>query len=277
MPRTWATLATLIPASILIVGSDALASAEVCIKPDGKVHVISNMIYYGAMAQKNASGCSLEISRMFNSAGGSVVINGKRYPVAFDISYQVVSERDAFKSMSINERVTNNYVRIEAKAMNEPDGRSNHNLSLNCGFYSDADALGTSTTCAHEYAHGLGLLHYDERKGGSYVIKGQPGIMAARGTWVDGPYQWDPKARQGAAGGTINPAKRQVLAQDITDLGLEKLKFDSSGCAKLGRTQSYGYDSQGKVVGDANQLINSFEYFWDVVTGLTAPVHTCPK
>lgn len=253
------------------------ASAEVCIKPDGKVHVTSNMIYYGGKAQKNAASCSNEISRMFNSAGGSVVIGGRRYPVAFDISYQIVGEREALKSMSINQRVTNNYVRVESKAMNETDGRSNHNLSLNCGFYSDADALGTSTTCAHEYAHGLGLIHYDERKGGSHIIKGQPGIMAARGTWVDGPYQWDIKASQGGPGGTINPAKRQVLAQDITDLGLDKLKFDSSGCAKLGSTQSYGYDAQGKVVGDPYSVVNALGYFWDVVNDLTAPVYVCPK
>ena len=88
-----------------------------------------------------------------------------------------------------------------------------------------------SLTAAHEYGHTIGLDHpavLDIRG------QGQPGIMYPRGTWVDPPYQWDPSVAPGTVGGTLNPATRRVLASDILDLGLHRLRFDRGGRAVLG-------------------------------------------
>lgn len=58
--------------------------------------------------------------------------------------------------------------------------------------------------------------------------------MNARGTIVDPQYQYDPKAKPGEKGGTINPDKRKVTQQDINYLNLDKLKYDKNGKANLG-------------------------------------------
>jgi hypothetical protein len=64
--------------------------------------------------------------------------------------------------------------------------------------------------------------------------QGQPGMMNARGTIVDPQYQYDPNAKPGAPGGTLNPDKRQVTQQDINYLNLDKLKYDQNDKAQLG-------------------------------------------
>lgn len=258
---------------MFILPLKGFSSARVC-KVNGKLVIYSNMIFYGTKASDStASKCANEIHNMFNSPNMVMKIDGKSYPINFQISYQVESESDALKSISINTRVSNNYVRLEEKANNETDGRSNHNLSGNCGFYAIKDGLGSSTTCAHEYAHGLGLSHYNDRKSGAGKDgdlrgTGVPGIMAARGFIVDKEYQYNPNANPGAAGGTINPINRKVLPRDIKDLELDKLKFDSDGCANLGNISGKGYKKNGAIsTGEGSALWNGINYLYDSYQG----------
>lgn len=94
-----------------------------------------------------------------------------------------------------------------------------------------------STTEAHEFGHGWGAVQ--GTADGHPVDRdlrgdGQPGIMNARGTIVDPQYQYDPKAKPGEKGGTLNPDKRKVTQQDINYLNLDKLKYDKNGKANLG-------------------------------------------
>lgn len=256
----------------------AIASARVCIRGN-ELEVYSNLIFYGAKAKAAASPCANEIFRMFNQPKVNLKVNGKALRVKFKISYQVEKEEAVYSSVNINSRVENNYIRVEDKAFNEPNGRSNHNLKSNCGYYAYSDDLGSSTTCAHEYAHGLGLIHYNERKSG-YGSKGdlrgqgKPGIMAARGFLVDSQYQWDPKAVAGKAGGTIRPVNREVRAQDILDLDLTKLKFDKYGCAPLGKIEGYAYTREGKQTkGDQSYLADAVNYVGKILSGkVEAPV-----
>jgi hypothetical protein len=65
---------------------------------------------------------------------------------------------------------------------------------------------------------------------------------AARGTLVDPQYQWNPSAKPGEAGGTLQPEKRKVTPKDIQSLGLDKLKFDNNGKAKLGTLTNTFHD-----------------------------------
>lgn len=248
------------------------ASARVCIIGD-KLEVYSNLIFYGDKAKANGPACAKEISRLFNEPSVTLNIRGKKRKVKFKISYQVEDEKAVFSSVNINSRVSNNYIRIEEKANNEKNGRSNHNLAANCGFYSKADDLGSSTTCAHEFAHGLGLIHYDERKSGygsnkDIRGKGVPGIMAARGFYVDPKYQYNPKAKVGASGGTINPVHRRVRVEDIHDLNLASLEFDEYGCADLGKVSNIAYTKDGKQTKSENSYFtDALDYFSKGLSG----------
>lgn len=257
---------------------ELLASARVCIKGN-ELEVYSNLIFYGGKAQSTARSCANEIFKMFNQPKVKLRVKGKTLNVKFKISYQVETEEAVFSSVNINTRVENNYIRVEDKAHNEPNGRSNHNLKSNCGFYAHADDLGSSTTCAHEYAHGLGLIHYNERKtgygsNGDLRGKGKPGIMAARGFLVDSPYQWNPKARAGEAGGTIMPVNREVRTEDILDLDLSKLSFDKYGCAPLGKIDGFAYTKNGKQTkGGQSYLSDAVNYVGKILSGnVTEPV-----
>ncbi len=238
----------------ILVSWVTYGSAKVCIK-NGTIEVSSELKFYG---NKNKLGpaCAEEISRMFNEPTGQIAIAGKKFKVKFKISYQLITEKEAFGSSSINTRPENNYIRIEDKAYNEEFGRSNNEIGQNCGFYGEADGLGKTTTCAHEYAHGLGLTHYNSRPenknkplhGKDLRGKGRPGIMAARGFLVDPDYQYDPKSKAGAKNGTINPSTRKVLWQDMLDLKLESLNYDEHGCAYLGRATNTTYQGDGSTL-----------------------------
>lgn len=239
--------------SAIMLSAQAYGSAKVCKKGDDLI-VKAELKFYGKQKDLGPK-CAQEIFNMFNAPNSKVKVGDKTFNVKFEISHQEIDENEAYGSSTINKRIENNYIRIEDKAYNEPNGRSNNEIYQNCGFYSGADGLGTSTTCTHEFAHGLGLLHYNDRaenknkpmKGADLRGQGQPGIMAARGFIVDQEYQWNKTAQAGAAGGTINPSLRKVNNQDILDLHLERLSYDSDGCAKLGRATNTVYKGDGSM------------------------------
>ncbi|PIP89778.1 MAG: hypothetical protein COW01_07920 [Bdellovibrionales bacterium CG12_big_fil_rev_8_21_14_0_65_38_15] len=255
-------------------------SAKVCLV-DNEIEIKSNLIFYGSKADRSiAQKCAFEISKMFNSPQSKVKIGGKEFKVKFKISYQVESEKNVFKSVNINQRVENNYIRIEDEAYNNDWKRSNQVLSGNTGFFSTKDGLGDSTTCAHEYAHGLGLDHYDER--GIEFSKnlrgdGQPGIMASRGYLVDPQFQYDPNARAGQAGGTLNPALRKVIPQDIVDLQLDRLNFNPyNGCSQLGKVSGFAYTKDGESKsGNSWYLFDAFDHLISSIRGNESQPTTC--
>lgn len=257
-----------------------LASAKVCVE-GSELKVYSNLIFYGSKAQSSGAACAKEIHNMFNAPNTIINVGGKDLKVKFEVSYQIENEDTAIASININKRVENNYIRIEEKAENQEWGRSNHILGGNCGFYAFVDKLGSSTTCAHEFAHGLGLEHYNERDDNGYGHngdlrgKGAPGIMAARGFIVDKEYQYNINASPGQAGGTINPKNRVVRSEDIEDLNLETLNFDDDGCAPLGTVTGFGYESDGDVTTGNNWYVfDALNYINNSLLGnLSEPIY----
>jgi len=197
-------------------------------KETGNVIVSANLIFYGSQATpKTAQAITNEIQTLYNAVGATVSSNGKNYDVKFNVTFQVVSEKQAQQLASGNTDIKNNFVEIsESNEM----GRSFMDLGGNSGSFVTTDNLGTSTTASHEYGHGLGLEHSSSDQRG----KGQPDIMAARGTLVDPKFQYNPSARANSPGGTINPALRKVTQQNIQDI-FRGVTFDRNGKVNIGR------------------------------------------
>ena len=128
-----------------------------------------------------------------------------------------------------------NFIQIINKT-NAGDRSYYEGLGSRNGVFYTSDALGTSTTAAHEFGHGLMLDHNDGDQRNAAV----PGIMFARGTLVRSEFQWDPRAAAGAAGGTINPQYRKVRSVDIQAIPVSSVRnklSKSVGCLGDGKAK----------------------------------------
>jgi hypothetical protein len=219
-------------------------SGEVSINKETKtITVTSHFIFYGSKASPElAKQSAKDIQDKWNAAAGKVMIDGVEYKVNFVITGEHKPGLTP-DEVAKNTDIKNNYIKVEENT-NLPtkgsymDGTSKDDPSSNTGFWKYSEISGEkSTTEAHEAGHGYGLDHPKEGADGIIRVPGKEGqsIMNPRGTYVDKEYQWDPSAKQGEYGGTLNPGKRNVTQKDIDNLGLGKLKFDDKGKAKLGK------------------------------------------
>lgn len=192
----------------------------------------SVIVIYGDAATKELSiQIANDIGKHWNEPNASVKINGDMYNVRFEIDGVYEPNLDPEK-VWYNDNPRYNFFRVETFAAGNisfVDG-----IGCNTGYFKLDNLVQTSTTPAHEYGHTLGLLHP-----AILDIRGQetPGIMYPRGTIVDPPFQYDPNAKAGGAGGTMNPVHRKVLASDIDSLKLHKLYF-TNGKAVVGEFSS---------------------------------------
>lgn len=115
-------------------------------------------------------------------------------------------------------------------------------LGSNTGYFKLANLKQTATTVAHEYGHTLGLDHPNNL---DIRGKGAPGIMYPRGTLCDPQFQYDPNAKPGEKGGTLDPQWRRVLQADVDGLSLNKLRFDEDGKAVVGGFSSLYHAKHG--------------------------------
>jgi hypothetical protein len=183
----------------------------------GNIHIYSNILCYGDEADEQlAQLIGEEIESMWNEPKGQVLLEGKLYTVSFYIHAFLcagITREDVVR----NKNPRNNYFRIEdysKRHVSYVDG-----VGSNTGYMKRDNLYVGSTTAAHEYGHTLGLDHpkiLDIRG------QGRPSIMYPRGTLVDAEFQYDPQAKPGETGGTINPACRRVMPQNIDELRLEE-------------------------------------------------------
>ena len=197
----------------------------------------SVFFFYGDAANEELSiQIAKDIADYWNLANGKVVIKRKVFDLIFNI--EGIWERALTPGVVYeNTNPRNNYFRVEEYV--------NGNISFvdeinsNTGYFKLENLLYNSTTAAHEYGHTIGLLHppnLDIRG------KGIPGIMYPRGTLVDPEFQYVPDAVPGQNGGTLNPYTRKVLQEDINNLKLDRLDFNSRGFAIAGDFTSVWHD-----------------------------------
>lgn len=201
------------------------------------MNVHATFLFYGnAASQHLAEQVSIDVSNHWNEPNGTVWINGSRYRVNFVIQGKYNPDLTDLEVIA-NINPQHNYFRIESFAagnISYVDG-----INSNTGYFKLDNLLNNSTTAAHEFGHTIGLDHPEviDIRG-----KGIPGIMYPRGTLVDPAFQYDPTARPGEKGGTLNPFFRKVLQQDIDGLQLHKLNFSETGHAILGGFSSVWHE-----------------------------------
>lgn len=161
-----------------------------------------------------------EIEEMWNQPRGIVRLSNRNYTLLFEISAECSPQIEPLEIVS-NTDPRRNFFRIEEKAVGNisfVDG-----LGCNTGYFQADNLYEGSTTAAHEFGHTIGLDHPS-----TIDIRGQgrPGIMYPRGTLVDPPYQYDPNIEAGLPGGTMHPMHRRVLQTDISDLKINRLRFN---------------------------------------------------
>ncbi len=214
-----------------VIDPDGRSGEPVINQKTKTITVSSNLIIYGGSASAAlAKSTAKDIQDKWNAAGGKVNIGGVSYKVKFAVTGTY--NKDLTKEdVSKNTDIKNNYIRVEetvAGNISYMDGAGS-----NSGYFKLGNIQGDgSTTEAHEFGHGYGLDHPED---GDLRGEGQPGIMNPRGSIVDPEFQYNPKAKPGEGGGTINPEKRKVTQKDIDNLGLDKIQYDKNGKGKLGK------------------------------------------
>jgi len=207
-----------------------------------RIIIHSAIFFYGSGASDALSvEIAKDIADHWNEPNAVIAIGGKTYQVIFDI--EGIWATSLIPEMVFeNTNPRNNYFRVEAYAgtgfnnVSSVDG-----LGSNTGYFKLDNLLNHSTTAAHEYGHTLGLDHpkiLDIRG------RGVPGIMYPRGTIVDPPFQYNPAAKPGEPGATMNPFTRKVLQQDIESLRLHRLRFNREGFAVLGDFSSVWHEAR---------------------------------
>jgi RHS repeat-associated protein len=220
---------------IKMIDPDGCSGEVVIDKQNRVITVTSNLVLYGSSASAAlATSTARNIQNQWNASNGTVSMGGADYRMKFVVNGSYNSDLKA-SDITGNKDIKNNYFKVVESGVpiSSADGvGSNTGVFLLGNISKDG-----STTESHEMGHTWGAV-----KGtadGHPVDKdlrgqGQPGMMNARGTIVDPQYQYDPNAKPGAPGGTLNPDKRQVTQQDINYLNLDKLKYDQNDKAQLG-------------------------------------------
>lgn len=203
---------------------------EVTIDTVSRQLLIHSIFYfYGDAASGDiAAKIARDIESYWNAPDASVKIRNTLYKVNFRIEAHHAPGLDPEK-VWYNDDPRLNFFRIEDFASGNisfVDG-----LNSNTGYFLLSNVRDSATTAPHEYGHTIGLDHPQVLD-----IRGQsvPGIMYPRGTICDPSFQYDPNAKPGEKGGTLDPRHRQVLPSDVADLKLSRLSFNENGRAILG-------------------------------------------
>lgn len=213
--------------------------------PDGQIKISACLLLYGSEASHDIGAQIIEeINSMYNAPAAKTTVLNQEMQVVFDISYELISTSKAARIASMNNDYRYNFIRIESENQIRRSFMG-FGLGDNSGHWLTTDQLGTSTTAAHEFGHCLGLDHpanADFRGSSS-----PPPIMAARGSLVDPQYQWNPLAKAGEYGGTMNPKYRKVTKEEI-ELILEGLNFEQTQTYYVGYLSNNMFDQGGRVV-----------------------------
>jgi len=222
-----------------------MAAIASLIPDKNQVLISSKLFLYGSEANQKIGELIIEeINRMYNEPNVTINLNSRFLKVVFKIDYEIISSISALEMTMTNTDFQNNFIRIESENFITRSFMG-FGLGDNSGHWLTTDNLGNSTTAAHEFGHSLGLDHPEnpDFRGSS----SPPPIMAARGSLVDPKYQWDPNAKAGEYGGTMNPMYRKVSREEI-EMIVEGLAFKETDTYYIGYLSNKLFNKQGAVV-----------------------------
>lgn len=193
-------------------------------------------LYGDAASEAIAQKIALDIESFWNEPDASVKMKNDFYKVRFRIEAHYSPTLNP-ELVWYNDDPRLNFFRIELMAngnISFVDG-----LNSNTGYFQLDNVRDSATTAPHEYGHTLGLDHPH-----LLDIRGHatPGIMYPRGTICDPPFQYDPHAKPGEKGGTLDPRRRRVLPSDVEALKLSRLSFNENGKAMVGGFSSFYHE-----------------------------------
>jgi hypothetical protein len=218
-------------------------AAIVNVQPDkSRIEILSNLYLYGSEATDEIGNKIIqEINRMYNEPVVYVQVNGLQMKVLFTIGFKIISTNEARLRAAVNFNYKNNFIRIESEN-HITRSFMGYGLGDNAGHWLISDNLGSSTTAAHEFGHSLGLDHPANLDFRGSV--NPPPIMAPRGSLVNPEYQWEPTAKAGEFGGTMNPKYRKVTSDEVL-LILKGLSFENQQNHYLGQLSNTLFDKTG--------------------------------
>ena len=189
-----------------------------------QIYIQSHFFLYGnALSETIRADMQEEMNTLWNQPRALVWLHSTPYLVNFQVEVFLKSTLVENEVLT-NTHPRNNYFRVEEFVKGNisfVDG-----IGCNTGMFKLENLYKGSTTASHEFGHTLGLVHPSDL---DIRGKGKPGIMYPRGTLVDPMYQYNPSARAGHDGGTLNPIHRMVQPNDIELLGLaEKIQRKQS-------------------------------------------------
>ncbi|MCF0057870.1 hypothetical protein [Dyadobacter sp. CY356] len=207
-----------------------------------QIEITSRLYLYGSQATEEIGNMIIdEINSMYNEPEVFVEIDRKQMKVLFSIGFKLISASEAMMRAAVNFNYKNNFIRIEDENRITRSFMG-YGIGDNVGHWLTSDNLGTSTTAAHEFGHSLGLDHpvnLDFRG-----IDSPPPIMAPRGSLVNPQYQWEPTAKAGEFGGTMNPKYRKVTKEEVL-LILKDLDFENKQNHYIGQLSNTLFDKTG--------------------------------
>jgi hypothetical protein len=207
-------------------------------RKNGFLNIYAELIIYGNAANEMlANQIAVDVASYWNEPAASVSIDNEWFRVNFIISGSYASQLIDIDVYG-NTDPRKNYFRVEEFVRGNisfVDG-----INCNTGYFKLDNLLNNSSTAAHEFGHTIGLEHPEilDIRG-----EGLPGIMYPRGTIVDPHFQYDPNAQPRTNGGTLNPYFRKVLQNDIENLRLHRLSFNTNGFAILGEFSSIWHEA----------------------------------
>ena len=213
-------------------------------------------------AQKDVAAALGEINSLWNATNGVVEIDGKEYKVKFEVTGELVSEKEAYELTQTNgDNHLNNFIRLHGGSYGSD--RSQMDRQSNAGQWfgtrissgNKGDDLGRSTTAAHEMGHAWGIgsaldfLGYDDYGHFNYDTEAglRPNIMVQRGAVTTNPEYGYPNGKRTNVFGqtvySVNSYTRTVQSVNIQALKLEQLQFDRSGTANIGKVTNRYYSN----------------------------------